>query len=1307
MVSISAPAQAASEPILLGSFGSSGSGAGQFSNANDLAVGPNGHVYVADAANQRIQEFTAEGVFVRSSVRSYFVSAVTVGYDGQVYAVDSMGSVLKYASDLQSYTEIRRSGGAFGIAVDRAGNLYLTDTGASRIEKLDSSGQLLATWSKATGDSRSFSSPYGIAVDGAGSVHVADYGNARVVKLDASGAFVSEMTQVGGGSLAGPYRVAADGQGRIAVTDIARARDSVSVFSADGALEATWDPSGPTYGVPYGVAFGSDGTIYVLNYYIDAVQMFRLSPAFGAFTPQVAGSGRVGDTLTVSASTTPEPASWAYAWTVAGSADVRSNTTTFTPTAADQGKTVTVSVTAKGTGGDPEDRTETATKAITGKVMDTTVTIVDSTPDSAPTAGDVLTVKADESTLPAGATASVRWGRLAGQDCVVAGAAADEYTVVAGDAGATLCAEVNYAAAGHESFTKTATASSTAVGAFTVASSAIDAKAPVVGQSVTASIDLADAPAGAKVTSWQWGVVAGGDCVAIAGADERTFAADVSDFEKVLCLTATVSAPHHLDAQVTVTVGAVGAGTFGQAPTVTLSDWAQVGVELSAEVTGGDPAGADRAYQWNLDGDPIDGATQAAFTPRASDEGHDLSVTVTSTVRGYVADVTTSNQVKIAAGRLSVPEPTFDTAHPRVGTAVSLPVDLAEAPEGAEAHWQWGTRNGAECVAIGGAEGDTFTPTSAQVGEPLCVVVSVTAPGYEPMEAIFTVENAVVRGTLPAMSAVLSSTSPKAGATLTASLLAGELPAGATTRVTWGHAATVEDCRPDEVAASFEVTGAMAGGVVCALVEVTAPGYAEWSTVLGAEVEKGLLQIAAPVLSTDRPAVGVAVSLPVDLSEAPEGAEVVRQWGVVDGTECVAIFGATGESFTPRADRVGQVLCADVSVTAARHFAFETTVVAENAVVQGTLTGMSVVLSSTTPAVGTTLTTWWMAAEFELGATTTVSWGHAATAEDCRPDEVAASFEVTRAMAGGVVCALVEVTTPGYADWSTVLSAEVEKGQLQIATPVLSTDRPAVGVAVSLPVDLSEAPEGAELVRQWGVVDGTECVAISGATGESFTPTADQVGQVLCADVSVTAARHFAFETTVVAENAVVRGTLPAIRAVVSPMAPKVGTKLTASTFSTALPAGAKTTVSWGYAVQGATCHPAKAAVSFSVTKAMAGRTVCALVTVTAPGYADWSTVVKTGLVKETAKVTVSPKKVRGAAKFTIRAQGLAPGQRYRISLRTKKVTGKADSRGRIVRKIRYKAGLVSKKRVITVRGYDSRGKVDYVKKVKVVHRAK
>lgn len=836
LVSVAAPAQAADEATYIRTFAAAGSGEGATGSSYALAQDADGRIYTADASAQAVKVYSADGEFLRMIGRGHLSGPYGVAVDagGNVYVTESAGRISTFGPDgsLVSSFLVNMSL-PFQIAAS-GGHLFVTDINATRVVKLTTRGEEVGSWGNLDGPGR-LHGAYGIAARD-GYVYVADYPAGAVRKYDVNGTHVADFTEVADGPMSGPYGVSIDAEGRIAVAELGGARAAVLDPQGQTIVTIGSRGSGPgQFQQPTGISLDDTGRVYVADFQRN-IQQFELEPTFKTFTPTIEGSGRAGDELSVTASTSPEPASWTYAWTVGGSDEVRSTTATFTPTLADVGEFVTVTVTAKGTDGEPADRSGVVQRQILPALMTAGATLTDSTPTTPPTSGDVLTVVPDESKLPEGARrVQTRWGHLDDeQECVTSDGfdGSVTYDVSNADAGRTICVSLMYLATGYDTLEVGAAASDLAVGAFTAPTPTTDVESPRVGETVTAAVDLGDAPEGAEVTAWQWGLVDGEDCVAIEGADEAAFTPEVAEFEKTLCVTVTVSAPHHADATSTHVVGEVGAGEFTESPAVSIQGWVEAGTEATATVTGGDPADAERAYQWNLDGEPIDGATEAVFTPRGAHRGHELSVTVTSSARGFVDDVTTSDAVEVGVGTLHVPSPQPSSDRPRVGEPISLPIDLSDAPEEATAHWQWGVAADEDCVAISGATSASFTPTADLVGKTLCIEAGVTAEGYEPLAGTFVMEHAVVRGTLPAMRAVLSTRTPKVGTTLTAPLMSGALPDGARTTTAWGLAQAGKDCRPVTRAGSYRVTSAMAGREVCVRVTVTAPGYVEWSTTL-------------------------------------------------------------------------------------------------------------------------------------------------------------------------------------------------------------------------------------------------------------------------------------------------------------------------------------------------------------------------------------------------------------------------------------------------------------------------------------------
>jgi DNA-binding beta-propeller fold protein YncE len=157
----------------------------------------------------------------------------------------------------------------WGIAVDSAGNVYVSDTWFHRVQKFNADGQFLTSWGvfgTDLNDLYAMWGPRGIAVDAQNRVYVADTGNKRVLIYDQDG---NALGQVGGpGSLEGqfdePVGVAVSGDGRIFVADTWNQR--VEVFGPDYAYQSEWPIVG-WYGQsldnkPY-LALDGGGRVYV------------------------------------------------------------------------------------------------------------------------------------------------------------------------------------------------------------------------------------------------------------------------------------------------------------------------------------------------------------------------------------------------------------------------------------------------------------------------------------------------------------------------------------------------------------------------------------------------------------------------------------------------------------------------------------------------------------------------------------------------------------------------------------------------------------------------------------------------------------------------------------------------------------------------------------------------------------------------------------------------------------------------------------------------------------------------------------
>ncbi|HSS18843.1 MAG TPA: immunoglobulin-like domain-containing protein [Pyrinomonadaceae bacterium] len=140
--------------MLITSWGSSGTGDGQFSGPQGLAIDSADNVYVADTANNRIQKFTAGGVFITK-----------------------WGTLGSANGEFMS---------PFGVSADSSGTIYVADTSNNRIQSFSSTGTFIEAFGASGSGDGQFAGPQDLAADTFGNIFVADSGNDRVQKLGAA-----------------------------------------------------------------------------------------------------------------------------------------------------------------------------------------------------------------------------------------------------------------------------------------------------------------------------------------------------------------------------------------------------------------------------------------------------------------------------------------------------------------------------------------------------------------------------------------------------------------------------------------------------------------------------------------------------------------------------------------------------------------------------------------------------------------------------------------------------------------------------------------------------------------------------------------------------------------------------------------------------------------------------------------------------------------------------------------------------------------------------------------------------------------
>lgn len=274
-------------------------GAAAFHTPSAIAFDPGGNLIVADTGNNAIRKVTMAGV------------VTTLAGDGSAGFTDGPAGQARF-------------NGPVGVAVDKAGNVFVADTYNDRIRRIGVDGVVstvagngVAGTLDGPAAAAMFDTPSGIAVDAAGVLYVADTkaGAVRRIALDGMvSTLVASVPDADDPWLRRPLALAVTHDGVLYVGDMSRGRilqvtpaGMLAGLTGIGIDIQIGDAQAVRFARPAGIALDRNGALYVSD---------SLNRVVRKVAPRAAGAGASVRALTADASAVPPvpPAAASFPW---------------------------------------------------------------------------------------------------------------------------------------------------------------------------------------------------------------------------------------------------------------------------------------------------------------------------------------------------------------------------------------------------------------------------------------------------------------------------------------------------------------------------------------------------------------------------------------------------------------------------------------------------------------------------------------------------------------------------------------------------------------------------------------------------------------------------------------------------------------------------------------------------------------------------------------------------------------------------------------------------------------------------------
>jgi sugar lactone lactonase YvrE len=229
-------------------------------DAYDVALGPDGDLFVADYGQNAIARFRPDGTLVQQWGQSgdqpdqfglLSPQRIAIGPEGSIYALDSRvalgdssatSSVMRFSDEGVFLERIDLPAGSApnDLAVDRVGNIYLADTFSGSVTQVDRAGNLIARLGADFVEGGI--TPGALDIDQRGNIYVATWGNG-ILKLSTGGVLLATAgTAAEAGTTPEPGQFSLPNGIAAAPGEVVWVSDNDGEYSAITALRLTSSP---------------------------------------------------------------------------------------------------------------------------------------------------------------------------------------------------------------------------------------------------------------------------------------------------------------------------------------------------------------------------------------------------------------------------------------------------------------------------------------------------------------------------------------------------------------------------------------------------------------------------------------------------------------------------------------------------------------------------------------------------------------------------------------------------------------------------------------------------------------------------------------------------------------------------------------------------------------------------------------------------------------------------------------------------------------------------------------------------------